>query len=184
MKRRKKLSDAQRINQTSGDVEYYTPPAILHAARRTMGKIDLDPFSSRAANLRVGAAKIFTAEDDGFSRHWHGSIWMNHPFGRAYNRRAIEKLEKEFLAGRVIDACCITYACTSEAWFQPLLRRPQCFLCPRTNYFLPDGSLKRGVTKGSVVTYYGFESERFAVEFASLGVVKMPHNYLGKGGAS
>lgn len=36
------------INQDSGDVEYYTPTEITEAARRVMGGIDLDPFSSAA----------------------------------------------------------------------------------------------------------------------------------------
>jgi hypothetical protein len=67
----------------------------------------------------------------------------------------------------------ITYACTSEKWFQPLLQKPQCFLSPRTNYYLPDGSVKKGVTKGSVVTNFGADVSRFREAFASLGVVKI-----------
>ena len=45
----------QRINQTSGDVEYYTPPSSLEAARLVLGTIDLDPASSAAANECVNA---------------------------------------------------------------------------------------------------------------------------------
>lgn len=78
----------------------------------------------------------------------------------------------EYKAGATTQACCITYACTSERWFQPLLAFPMCFLVPRTNYYLPDGTLKRGVTKGSVVTYLGSGVARFRAHFASLGVVK------------
>ena len=47
----------QQINQTSGDVEYYTPPAIIEAARLVMGTIDLDPASSETANERVRAGQ-------------------------------------------------------------------------------------------------------------------------------
>ena len=97
---------------------------------------------------------------------------MNHPFGRGSNAAWINKLESEFACGNVIEACCITYACTSEVWFQPLLRRPQCFLSPRTNYLLPDGTVFRGVTKGSVVTYFGTRSNAFTDAFQDLGVVK------------
>jgi hypothetical protein len=82
-------------------------------------------------------------------------------------------LEDEFKMGRTSEACAITYACTSEEWFQPLLNRPQCFLSPRTNYLLPDGSVLKGVTKGSVVTYYGPHIQRFAECFAHLGTVKV-----------
>lgn len=163
----------QLINQDSGNVEYYTPAKIIEAARRTMGGIDLDPFSSATANERVKAAHFYTPNEDGLIQPWHGRFWMNHPFGRDTNAPCVAKAEKEYSEGRATEGCCITFAATSEQWFQPLLRRPQCYLTPRTNYYLPDGSLKRGVTKGSVVTYYGTNIEAFAREFSSLGVVKV-----------
>jgi hypothetical protein len=166
-------SSAQRINQDSGDFEYYTPANIVEAARKTMGVIDLDPASSFEANKRVRALCFFSQDDDGLSNHWYGRVWMNHPFSRAGNASWINKLICEYSAGRVSAACCITYAATSEKWFQPLLAFPQCFLSPRTNYYLPDGSLKRGVTKGSVVTYLGTRVNSFAREFEALGSIKI-----------
>lgn len=75
--------------------------------------------------------------------------------------------------GRTIAACCITFASTSEKWFRPLLAFPQCFIHGRTNYRLPDGTIKKGATKGSVVTYLGPEVQRFAAEFRTLGTVKI-----------
>lgn len=164
----------QLINQTSGDVEYYTPMAIIEAAKAVMGTIDLDPASSRVANIKIGAANFYDEATDGLSQSWFGRVWMNHPFGRGTNKAWIKKLESEFKHGFVKEACCITYACTSEAWFRPLMLRPQCYLQPRTNYTLPDGTIKRGVTKGSVVTYYGVNVCRFADRFSHLGVIKIP----------
>jgi hypothetical protein len=170
------MNAAQLINQTSGEVEYYTPLEIVNAARRAMGNIDLDPATSLIANARIRAENIFTQETNGLAHDWWGNVWMNHPFGREENPRWIAKLEREFNTLRIDQACCITYACTSEAWFQPLLRRPQCYLTPRTNYYLPDGTLKRGVSKGSVVTYYGTRLDAFADAFAPLGVVKIQYS--------
>lgn len=185
----------QLINQTSGEVEYYTPVEIVEAARRVLGLIDLDPASSENANRTVRAVRFFTATEDGLKQEWHGRIWMNHPFGRAEeacnpscakthihhafayhgNAKWINKLEREYELGHVVAACCITYACTSEQWFQPLARRPQCYLTPRTNYRLPSGAIKPGVTKGSVVTYYGSHVDQFAAEFEGFGVVKVAY---------
>ena len=165
------MNAAQLINQSSGDFEYYTPQPIIEAARATMGGIDLDPASSLTANLRVGASTIFTCE--GLSQTWSGRVWLNHPFSREHNAEWIDKLIFSYRHGLVTQACCITFAATSERWFQPLLAYPQCFLCPRTNYYLPDGTLKRGVTKGSVVTYLGPSAGVFKLEFAKLGVVKV-----------
>ena len=171
------------INQSSGNVEIYTPSAIIEAARRTMSGIDLDPASSETANLRVKATRFFTQADDGLSKVWHGKVWhgkvwhgkvwQNHPFSRALNAKWINKLVSEYKAGNITAACAICFASTSEKWFRPLLDYPQCFLTPRTNYLLPDGTVYRGVTKGSVVTYLGSDTASFAREFAALGVVKI-----------
>jgi hypothetical protein len=191
------LSSHQLINATSGEVEYYTPVEIVEAARRTMGGIDLDPASSETANRTVKASQIFTKEDNGLKRHWFGKVWLNHPFGRPekacepvclnankthvchdydfYGNAAwIDHLDSECQV-RVAQACCITYACTSESWFQPLMKRPQCYLTPRTNYRLPDGSIKKGVSKGSVVTYYGDNVDAFAREYERFGTVKIAY---------
>lgn len=165
----------QLINQTSGKVEYYTPPPLVWAARQVMGVIDLDPASSAQANCIVKASRFFDEEVDGLTQRWHGRIWMNHPFGLAQNPKWINYLEQEYRDGHALEACCITYACTSEKWFQPLAKRPQCYLTPRTNYLLPDGTTLKGVSKGSVITYYGENVAAFAREYAEFGVVKIAY---------
>lgn len=166
------VNAATRINQTIGLYEYYTPAPIIEAARKAMGSIDLDPASSEAANLRVKATDIFTEADDGLTKMWWGNVWLNHPFGRTQNPAWIDKVIDEWAESNFSQLCCITYACTSEKWFRPLLNHTQCFLYPRTNYHLPDGSIKRGVTKGSVVTYFGHRQSEFAEAFKMLGAVK------------
>lgn len=166
------MNNAQLINQDSGDFEYYTPIEIVEAARTVMGGIDLDPASSETANKLIKATVFYS--EGGLSRPWFGNIWLNHPFSRTNNRLWIGHLvtvyETGILHGK--QACCITFAATSEKWFQPLLAYPQCFLSPRTNYHTPDGKKKRGVTKGSVVTYLGPNIERFAKVFSMFGKVK------------
>lgn len=169
-------TDHQRINQDSGDQEYYTPMKIVEAARRAMGGIDLDPFTSELANERIKATSIFTKETNGLTNPWFGRVWCNHPFGRSMNKAFIEKIGIEFTMGRMKQGCCITFAATSEQWFQPLMGHPQCFLRPRTNYYCPDGTLKRGVTKGSVVTYFGPNVEAFAREFRDSGTIKVAYH--------
>jgi hypothetical protein len=172
------MTNAQLIHQDSGKTEYYTPLPIIEAARRVMGGIDLDPASSAAANARVKAVVFFDKANDGLLREWDGRVWFNPPFSRKGNPLWVNKLETEYSSGRVTEACCITFACTSERWFQPLMRRPQCYLFPRTDYFDADGNKVRGVTKGSVVTYYGDYHERlhdFAKTFQHLGTIKVPY---------
>lgn len=195
------MTDHQLINQTSGETEYYTPEEIIDAARRVMGGIELDPASSQGANQVVRAERIFTSADDGLSQPWVAkSCWMNHPFHRGWtacktdcqrkscakrghhiyhdipsNTDWITKLCMSIGWEKVHQACNITFAATSEKWFQPLLQRPQCFLFPRTNYRKPDGTIVKGITKGSVVTYFGININRFAAEFERFGQVKISY---------
>ncbi len=169
------MNNAQLINATSGKYEYYSPSNIIEAARLTMGSIDLDPASSEQANKIVKAGRFYTEQDNGLAQPWHAkTVWMNHPFGRVQNRIWIKQLVMSYENRNVSQACCITYACTSEKWFQPLFDYPMCFLSPRTNYYLPDGSILKGVTKGSVVTYLGPYWNRFKDNFKSLGRLMEP----------
>lgn len=170
------MKSHQLINQTSGKVEYYTPQFIIEAARATMGGIDLDPASSIAANQNVMADKIFTINDNGLAQSWFGRVWMNHPFNKKTNRAWIDKLETEYESGRVTEAVCITFASTSEKWFQPLLKRPQCFFSSRTNYLDENGNVVKGVSKGSCTTYFGENESNFYKAFRTLGIIKTAYS--------
>ena len=167
------MNAAQLINQDSGLQEYYTPQEIINLARCVMGGIDLDPASSATANRTVRATRFFTDVEDGLAQSWEGRIWLNHPFGRKENPLWINKLMHEWDMGNIQQACCITFAATNEKWFQPLMQFPQCYLSPRTNYYLADGTKKRGVTKGSAVTYLGQYVNDFRKNFESLGAIKV-----------
>ncbi len=156
--------------QDSGNFEYYTPPIYTMAALAVMGSINLDPASSIKANKMICADNIYT--EDGLEKDWYGNVWMNHPFSRTNNPLWIKKLVEEYEAGRTNQACCITYASTSEKWFKPLLGYLQCFIYGRVNYVLPNGKIKKGVTKGSVITYMGDEKDKFKMVFSRFGAVK------------
>lgn len=67
---------------SSATNEHYTPDIVVAPARRVLGGIDLDPASCEEANMRVGAAKIWTLADDGLAQPWHGRVFVNPPGGR------------------------------------------------------------------------------------------------------
>ena len=166
---------ATLINQDSGNTEFYTPHFIIHAARRVLGHIDLDPASCELANQTIQASKIFTTQDDGLKHEWRGKVWMNHPFDKKHNPAWIAKLTGHFYKGEVTEALCICYASTSEKWFRPLLAFPQCFPNGRINYLDATGKPKLGVTKGSVITYLGLRLPAFYAEFSHIGTIKVPY---------
>lgn len=193
------MNASQLINQSSGDVEIYTPKNIVDAARAAMGsRIDLDPASSAVANRTVQAARFLTRQDNGLAQSWAcDTLWLNHPFSRGWvacdehcqrktcltrgfhnhdnipsNTDWITKLLSERENYRA--ACCITFASTSEDWFQPLMDFPQLYLSPRTNYMKPDGTLYKGVPKGSVVTLVKGCTGLFTRSFSGMGKLMLP----------
>ncbi len=67
---------------SSASKEHYTPGAIVEAARKLMGGIELDPASSALANRVVQAERFFAAGSD-LAVHWKAkSVFLNPPGGK------------------------------------------------------------------------------------------------------
>ena len=54
----------------------------LGGPRKVFGRFDLDPCAPRKTRTRVKARSHFTAEDDGLTLPWHGTVFVNPPYGR------------------------------------------------------------------------------------------------------
>lgn len=160
------MQSHQLINQTSGAVNYFSPPHIVEVARQVMGGIDLDPASCREANEMIVKAERYYSDDplrSGLLNPWNGRVWMNHPFRkterackkactkricvkRGYcieedilgNEYWINKLIWAYERGDVKQAFCLTFASLSEGWFAPLLKYPIGFIYGRLNYYRYD----------------------------------------------
>ncbi len=177
-------------------------PASSDVANRTIGarQIYTEPeFAYTGGWCANGLPIRKYANWGGLSHEWHGHTVINPPFGtpecackdKCTKKRCrargwhtatdlpgmphwVNHFIGEYCAGRLTEGMILTFASTSEGWFQPLLQYVQCFPAKRTNYVLPDGTPYRGVTKGSCITYVGPNVEKFAQVFGSLGVVKVP----------
>jgi hypothetical protein len=140
-------------------------------------------------------------DQSGLNKRWFGKVWMNHPFGskqracksgcakktctkRGYhllrdhpgNGDWINKLVDSYENGDVTEAIMICYASTSENWFKPLLDYPKCWVYGRLNY-LDNITLEEisGVTKGSVITYFGDNIDKFHDVFNDIGSVHIKY---------
>ena len=75
-----------QINERYTADDIYTPQNIIDQARKCMGSIECDIASSKRANLRIKAKKIFTLQDSALSQSIHGykTYWLNPPFSNIY----------------------------------------------------------------------------------------------------
>ncbi len=94
------------VLHSSASNEHGTPATIALAAEQVMGGIDLDPASTPLFNEIIGAAKIFTAEDNGFAQLWPGRVFLNPPGGLA------DKEGRRVIRGRAgAPGCTVSGAC-------------------------------------------------------------------------
>lgn len=89
------------------------------------------------------------------------------------NLYSLQKLVSEFKADSVKETLSISFVNSSENWCQLLLREGiQCFISKRVEYHSPLGKNSGGVTKGSMITYFGPRKKEFKKLFSEIGVIK------------
>jgi ParB family chromosome partitioning protein len=162
------------------NVEWFTPPHVIDAARQVLGGIDLDPASCAAANATVQATTFFDQEADGLSRDWSGRVWLNPPFSkvRGKSQQALwtRKLLQEHHAGRVPAAVLLVNDARGYRWFNDLLwrRYPVCLVDELLAFRRGDGARATHAKQASCLFYLGPEVERFREVCEPLGEVIIP----------
>lgn len=123
------------------------------------------PFGTPDSACKPGCTKVRCRK-----RGWHTHTAL--PGMRHWTDHLTQQHEN----GALGEAIIITFASTSEGWFQPLMPYPVCLPRKRINYLLPDGTVYRGVTKGSCLHYIGSDVARFAATFSRLGTIKVAYS--------
>ena len=164
------LKKAVHVSQNTGQVEWYTPPAYLDAAREVMGSIDLDPATSEIAQRAVKASHYFTAEDDGLAHAWVGNVWMNPPYAAGLVDKFAAKLCEHF-GGSVDQAVVLVNNATDTGWFQLLAKHASavCFPAGRIRFIDEEGNPGGAPLQGQAVLYFGERTDAFVSRFASFG---------------
>ena len=148
----------QHSNASSG---WGTPPEIIALVRQVLDSIDLDPASSAAANLVVGAKRYYTATDDGIYRPWSGSVFCNPPSGRVGRRslpllfwdRLCESIDEGYVTHGIFLAYSIEQLQTSQSCVCPMLQFAVCVPSKRIRFLDPSGMLRTSPTHASAIVY-------------------------------
>jgi phage N-6-adenine-methyltransferase len=161
------------LTDNSRNCDWYTPRDLVTAAASVMGGIDLDPASCAAANETVGAAKFYTAADDGLSKPWTGRVWLNPPYSQPLISQFSSKLLGECANGNVREAIVLVHNATETGWFQELTKAASaiCFLRGRVTFQHPTRTDTNTPPRGHAVIYFGSGTDVFAAAFGRLGLV-------------
>ena len=75
-----------------------TPPELLEKLYQAIGSgFDVDPCAARRGRSHVRASLHFDEDDDGLAHEWHGTVFMNPPYGRdigAWTEKACREVEQ------------------------------------------------------------------------------------------
>lgn len=166
------LEEKPHVSHNSGENEWYTPSEFIHAARRVMGTIDLDPASTEKANEVVNAETIYTIEQDGLSKRWTGNVFLNPPYSSDLVGRFCEKLALHYKRSEVKAAVVLVNNATETAWFQALAKSATaiCFPARRISYWTPTRESKQPL-QGQAFLYFGASPKLFDAAFSSFGFI-------------
>ena len=160
------------VAHNSGNNEWYTPEAYIEAARGVLGGIALDPASCAEANAVVKAARFYSEAENGLTKRWKGTVWMNPPYAQPLIGQFAHKLVEELGAGNVTAAVVLVNNATETAFFQELAAAASaiCFPKGRIRFWAPGGG-EGAPLQGQAVLYFGAESAAFVSGFAGFGLV-------------
>ena len=175
-------SPTMRIIHNSGNNERYTPEYIIQLARKTMGGIDIDPASCKAANnLIVKATRYFDKETNGLLQEWNGRIWLNPPYERGLIESFVDKLLEEYRVKRTTEAIVLTHNASETRWYGRLLEEATaiCIVSGRIRFYAINGGNqvyqpKGAPLQGQFITYLGNNWKTFCATFKILGTCLRP----------
>lgn len=159
---------------------WFTPPEYVAAARKVMGSIDLDPFSSEKANEIVGAKHIFTIENSAFENSWNLGksfrVFMNPPYSSGLCARAVERFIEQYKARSFVEGVVLVNNATDTRWFSALAAHCSsiCFTDHRISFWNADRKNVSGNTRGQAFFYFGRKLTKFRTIFLKQGFVVIP----------
>lgn len=148
----------------SGNTEWYTPIAYIESARKVLGNIDLDPASCEAANIIVHAKQFYSEDDDGLSKEWYGTIWLNPPYSQ------VSKFIEKLLNSNFKQAIVLVNNATETQWAKALANRASAIVFHTTRLrFVDNNGINGTPMQGQMLVYIGDNADSFLAEFGQYG---------------
>lgn len=128
------MSYTKNVAFSSKTPEWYTPSKYIEAARKVLGKIELDAASCEVANQWVKADRYFCVEDNSLWQMWQAkSVWLNPPFYQSaefVNKMLVQWYDGQFEEGILLCKFVPTYK-----WFQKLIGLPMVVTDHRVSFW-------------------------------------------------
>lgn len=142
---------------TSKSGSWCTPEWLCNVVKTFYGEEPyLDPCADSSWPQRAGNTHWYTKEDNGLAQLWHGSIYMNPPYGREIVFW-VDKFTNEYVVGRTREAILLLPARTDTRWWVSLMMwQPTIyFVCGRLRFVGAPSS----APFPSAVLYFGSYSQ-------------------------
>jgi len=155
---------------------WFTPKKYIDLVNKSIGSIDLDPFSSQQANEVIRAKRFFDENTDAFKQTWFekgGTVFMNPPYSRQLINAAVDLFIKNWQQGAITEGIVLVNNATETKWFQQLLRESSaiCLVSKRIAFENRDGKHVSGNTRGQAFLYFGKKVGNFKKTFSPVGTV-------------
>ena len=166
--------NSQVALHSSDSHEWYTPKKYIEAVRSVLGNIDIDPASNEIANQTVQATTFYSVSDDGLSKNWQGSVFLNPPYGKTNGKSNqgvwVKKLIDQYEAGICKQAIVLVNASTHTRWFSKLWKYPICFTNHKIRFYSYNHTINQP-THGNAFIYFGSHVPVFKECFTKFGKV-------------
>ena len=159
-----------RVEHRSQAADWQTPEDILERVRK-IAPIGLDPASCKS-NPTKAKVHLYPPKHDGLKAEWShaGLVYINPPYGRAYNRKWGAKIAFEGVVKQA-EIVALVAVRPGSKWWQGMWTADRiCFVDHRVRFVGADN----GAPFDTALCYWGERAKRFERAMAGLGKLITP----------